>query len=89
MTKIKLRAERQYWVSNERGERDAFSASNIQQVRQIITTKMEHVLAADGHVSGGYSLQTKNGCNVVSNGEFRLVDGKAKYYPDYTEKEWS
>lgn len=81
-----MKAQRRYWVSNERGEKDAFDADNLHDVKRIITTKMKHVLQEDGHVSGGYTLERKDS-SVVSNGEFRLVNNRAKYYPDYTEKQ--
>ena len=78
-----------YWVSNERGEKDAFDVSNLTDVKKIITTKMNHVLTEDGHVAGGYTLHADNGKITNSNGEFRLIDNKVKYFPDFTETEWA
>jgi len=51
-------------------------------------TIAKSVLVEYGHVAGGYTLERSDGCSVVSNGEFRLVDNKVKYYPDYTEEQW-
>ncbi len=51
-----------------------------------MTNEMKHILNEDGHVAGGYRLQTAT-TSTVSNGEYRLIDGKAKYFPDWTETE--
>ena len=84
-----MKAERRYWVSNERGEKDAFDAINLHGVKKIITGKMKHVLTEDNHVAGGYTLHSSNGKIVTSNGEFRLINNKAKYFPDFTETDWA
>ena len=80
-----MKAKRNYWISNNRGEGDCFTTTSIYDVKKIITNEMNHILQEDGRVSGGYSIDKKNGQSIVSNGEFRLINGKAVYFADYTE----
>ena len=80
---------RTYWVSNNRGEKDCHYASNLSEVKNILTKDpmAKAILKEDGYIAGGYTLHRNNGDSVVSNGEFRLNDNKVTYHADYTEKQ--
>jgi len=79
-----IHSKRIYWVSNERGYKDAFTVCSLSQVKSILQNEMKHILKEDGYVCGGYNIEGKK-TSTISNGEFRIVDNKAKYFQDYTE----
>lgn len=77
-----------YWVSNNRGNGDCFDCSTYAEVCKLLKTNetCKRVLAEDGHIFGGKVTDIKDKrMEIKSNGEFRIINGRVKYFPDYVE----